>query len=179
MNIEKVIAEALEHGFTLAAPLDIATFDPQQSVRDLCAAGKCKWFGKSWSCPPAKGSVEECENELKEYSCGIIVQSTAELEDEFDFETIMELGDTHKENFKKFTVWLHETYGCKMLPLASDVCNHCEECTYPDTPCRNPEIRMHPIEGYGILVSDLCRKNNVPASHGKDTFTYISCYLFE
>lgn len=179
MNIEKVIAEALEHGFTLAAPLDVSTFDPQQSVRDLCAAGKCRWFGKSWSCPPAKGSVEECGNELKEYSCGIIVQSTAELEDEFDFETIMELGDTHKENFKNFTAWLYDTYGCKMLPLASDVCNHCEECSYPEQPCRHPEIRLHPIEGYGLLVSDLCRKNNVPASHGKDTFTYISCYLFE
>lgn len=179
MDIEKIIAEAFEHGFTLAAPLDVTTFDPQQSVRDLCAAGKCRWYGKSWSCPPASGALDACAAQLKEYSKGIIVQSTAELEDEFDFETILELGDTHKETFRKFTCYLHDTYGAKMLPLASDACYHCDKCSCPDAPCRHPEIRMYPIEGYGILVSDLCRKNNVPASHGKDTFTYISCYLFE
>lgn len=179
MDISKIMAEAIEHGFTRAVPLDISTFDPQQSVRDLCAAGKCRWFGKSWSCPPATGTVEDCGGELREYTSGVIVQSTAELEDEFDFETIMELGERHKETFKEFTRYLNANYSCGLLPLSSDVCDHCEECTYPEAPCRHPDMRMRPIEGYGILVSDLCRKNNIPANHGKDTFTYIGCYLFK
>ena len=72
MNIEKIIAEAVENGFTRAAPLDISTMKPMQEVRDMCAVDKCHAYNKNWSCPPACGTVDECAAEIQTYTSGII-----------------------------------------------------------------------------------------------------------
>lgn len=178
INIEKIISEALENGFTLAAPLDISTMHPMNEVRDMCAVDKCHAYGKNWACPPACGTVDECAAEIRTYSSGIIVESTATLEDEFDFEGIQELSRRHAEVSVNFNKYLHEHYDFKILPLTAGGCTFCKECTYPDAPCRFPDMRMSPLEGYGIFVSDLCVKNNVQYNHGRGTLTYVGAYLF-
>lgn len=179
INIEKLAAEARENGFDLAAPIDISTMQPMNEVRDMCAADKCHAYGKNWSCPPACGTIDDCTAEIKTYSTGIIVQSTTTLEDEFDFEGIQELSKRHAETSVNFTKYLRENYkDMKILPLTAGGCTFCKECTYPDAPCRFPDMRMSPLEGYGIFVSDFCTKNNVPYNHGKGTLTYVGCYLF-
>ena len=35
------------------------------------------------------------------------------------------------------------------------------------------------VEAYGILVSELCQKNNVDYYYGPNTLTYVGCVLFE
>ncbi len=180
IDIEKIITEAKEKGFDLAAPLDVATMNPLPEIRAMCNSEKCSVFGHNWACPPACGTIEECTSILREYSDGIIVQSIVELEDEFDFEGIQELGKRHSTNSINFTKYLRETYPeHNILPLAAGGCFVCKKCTYPDAPCRFPDMRLSPIEGYGIFVSDLCSKNNVPYNHGKGTLAYIGAFLFK
>lgn len=48
MNYEEVKNLALESGFTHAAPLDTATIELKQDVRDMCAQG-CQQYAKHWS----------------------------------------------------------------------------------------------------------------------------------
>lgn len=45
MNYEELKNLALESGFTHAAPLDTATIELKQDVRDMCAQG-CQQYAK-------------------------------------------------------------------------------------------------------------------------------------
>ncbi len=180
MDVERVIQEALDNGYSYAGSLDISTMKPLNEVRDMCAADKCHAYNKNWACPPACGTVEECTAEIKTYSKGIIVQSTTTLEDEFDFEGIEELGKRHAKTTVDFTKYLREHYpDSRILPLSAGGCMFCKQCTYPDAPCRFPDMRTAPLEGYGIFVSDLCKKNNIEYNRGKGTLTYVGAFLFD
>ena len=177
MDMEKYIEMARSQGFDTVAPLDVSTLEFLPEVRDMCAADKCHSYDKSWSCPPACGSIEEISQKCRQYTHGIIVQTIGRREDEYDFMYMMESHDTHKERFAA----LAEAYfaaGIDCYPMGTGACTICAKCTYPDAPCRFPDMRMSPLEGYGIFVSDLCTKNNIPYNRGKGTLTYVGAFLF-
>ena len=50
--------------FTHTGPLDAATLRFLPEVRAMCAEGKCRAYGHSWSCPPAVASLEEMAEKL-------------------------------------------------------------------------------------------------------------------
>lgn len=178
METEKIIKEALEAGFTLAAPLDIDTIELLPEVRKMCEVNTCNAYGTNWACPPACGTLEECCSSIKKYKKGIIVQTTGILEDEFDSEGMIETAEKHKKTFETFHRHLKENYSEEMLALGAGGCMICKKCTYPDEPCRFPDRMISPMEGYGIFISDLCSKNNIKYNHGRGTLTYVGCYLF-
>ena len=47
----------------------------QPEVRDMCAAGRCRRYGRSWSCPPACGELDDLRRQFARYSRGILVQT--------------------------------------------------------------------------------------------------------
>ena len=55
-----------------------------------------------------------------------------------------------------------ELAGEKFLLLNNEGCTRCDECTYPDAPCRFPEKLYPSIEGYGFLVSALAKQAGIP-----------------
>ena len=83
MNYEELKNLALESGFTHAAPLDTATIELKQDVRDMCAQG-CQQYAKRWSCPPGCGTLDQLRGSIYCYKEGILVQTVTKLEDEFD-----------------------------------------------------------------------------------------------
>ena len=176
--MKKCIDIALNCGFTSAGELDCSTIEVRTEVRDMCATNTCQQYNKNWACPPACGSLEECESKIKNYKKGIIVQTTTELEDSMDFEGIQELGEKHSENLKKTIEELSKMYP-NMLTLGTGFCNICSKCTYPDEYCRFPEKRISSMEAFGIVVNDVCKANNLPYNYGKNTMTYIGCFLLE
>ena len=178
MDTQKVIELALQDGFTLAAPLDPATIQLREEVREMCAENKCHAYNKNWACPPACGTVEACSKEIRKYTKGVIVQTTGQLEDDFDFEAMEETAKKHGEHFMTLLGQLREETDEPFLPLGAGGCSTCKTCTYPDAPCRFPEKMVHPMEGYGILINDVCTKNHVPYNHGRGTLTYVGCFLF-
>ena len=99
MKASDLIDLAKKMGFTFAAPIDPATLVPMKEVRDMCAVNKCKSYDKNWACPPACGTIEECAEKINSFNSGIIVQTTAELEDELDFEGMGEAARKHGENY--------------------------------------------------------------------------------
>ncbi|NLO48157.1 MAG: DUF2284 domain-containing protein [Clostridiales bacterium] len=178
MNIEQIIQEAQNAGFTLVAPLDIKTITMMPEVRKMCEVNKCDAYGSNWACPPACGTLEEGSDLISQYKSGIIVQTTGQLEDDFDSEGMMETAKKHDENIRRFIEEFRKKYDTKMLPLGAGGCRICKKCTYPNEPCRFPDSMIYPMEGLGILVSDVCIKNNVPYNHGRGTLTYVGCCLF-
>lgn len=177
-DLDRLTQLAKDTGFTNVGELRRKDLTFMQEVRDMCAADKCHLYNKSWACPPACGSIEECAAQAQKYSRGIVVQSTGELEDSFDIEGIEALSDTHKQRFLSLSESLRKAFP-DMLPLGAGGCNLCETCTYPDAPCRFPDKAIPSMEAYGLLVSNVCERSNLPYYYGPNTLTYTSCFLIE
>ena len=177
MTIQEFCALAKEIGFEQAGPLDPATIELKEEVREMCASGKCAMYDKRWSCPPGCGTLDECRELLKGYTRGILVQSVGELEDNFDIETMMETEAAHKERFYAMRKALVEK-GIDALAAGAGCCTICPECTYPDAPCRFPEEKMSSMEALGMLVLEVCKANDMRYFYGENTIAYTSCFLF-
>ena len=170
---------ALDCGFTRAGKMDTATIKIRTEVRDTCATDKCHLYGKNWSCPPACGSLEECEKKLKRFSSGLILQTTGSLEDSFDYESIERLSAGQNEHLRAYQKKLELILAPdrQWLLLGSGGCRNCDPCTYPELPCRFPDKMIVSVEAMGIVVSDLCRANNILYYYGPNTLTYTGCLL--
>ena len=52
----------------------------KEEVRQICSQ-ECPMYGKSWSCPPAVGSVEECREKCTSYHGAFLFTTIAEVSD--------------------------------------------------------------------------------------------------
>ena len=177
MTTQELCALAQKIGFEHCGPLDPATIELKEEVREMCASGKCAMYDKRWSCPPGCGTLDECRELLKGYTTGILVQSVGELEDNFDIETMMETEAAHKERFYAMRKALLDR-GIEALAAGAGCCTVCKECTYTDAPCRFPEQKMSSMEALGMLVLEVCKANDMRYFYGENTIAYTSCFLF-
>lgn len=168
---------AVESGFTVVEPLDVSTLHFLPEVRSMCAADRCRSYGKSWSCPPACGELEEWAGKAGHYSKGWLLQTVGDREDSYDFEAMMEVAKINSENFFKLAEKLREE-GCDVLAMSAGTCTRCEKCTYPDSPCRFPETLYPSMEACGLFVSQVCKDNGVPYYYGDEKIAYTCCVLY-
>ncbi len=176
--IETLIERALALGFSHAGALDAATLHPREEVRAMCAADRCGQYGRCWTCPPHCGELEENRRLLTRYRMGLLVQTTAALEDDFDYEGMQAAGQRQKALFEAFLRELQPEYP-HLLALGSGGCGLCPSCTCPDAPCRRPEDAVQSMEAFGLVVSDACQANGLPYYYGPGTLTYTGCFLVE
>ena len=176
-DYQALLTDAAER-FTHAGPLEAATLRFLPEVRAMCAEGKCRAYGRSWSCPPALPSLEELAETIRGYRRGVLLQTVGQLEDSFDLEGMMEAQERHNRAMEAFARDLLAAWP-QALVMGAGTCTRCEACTYPDTPCRFPEL-VHPsMEACGLLVSEVCTKNGMDYNHGKNTITLVSCCLVD
>ena len=174
--VEKLLTLALELGFDHAALLDASRLRALNEVREMCASGRCRRYGKSWSCPPACGTIEECAERMRACTGGVLVQTTARLRDDFDMETMNLAQETRKKRF--FDLARQARLLCPdVLPLTAGSCTICRACTYPDKPCRFPHKMLSSMEAYGLLVSEVCKDAGLAYYYGPGTLTYSACIL--
>lgn len=174
---EKLAALAAKTGFDHFGPLKKEALVVRQEVRDMCAVNRCGKFGTFWVCPPGCGTLEELTEKLSKVTSGIILQSTGEMEDDFDFESIAETSELQKERFAAFMKKLAAEDG-QFLPLSSGGCGICEKCTYPDAPCRFPDRAFPSMEACGLVVNDVCKASGIPYNYGPRTMTFTGCVLY-
>ena len=174
--MEKWIDLALSLGFEYAAPLNPATLTPRQDVRDMCAADKCRAYGKNWTCPPYCGTLEECGAKMHGYRRGILLQTVGITEKAIDTKAYRQTEQRHLAQFKKFCHALQQEYP-QALCLGSGGCRICNTCAWPDD-CRFPDSAYSSMEGYGLFVTQVCRDNGLAYHHGERTITYTACVLF-
>ena len=89
---------------------------------------------------------------------------------------MMEGAERQRENTEKLYEILRGKYR-DVLALTTASCDICVKCTWPDAPCRFPEKATAAMEGYGLLVSQVCRDNGIEYYYGKDTVTYTGLFL--
>ena len=139
IDYEKLSAQGKTCGFANVARLDPATIELREEVRAMCASGKCRMYGRSWSCPPACGTLEELRARISGYREGILVQTVGQLEDSMDGEGMMEAEAQHKAHFSDMHDLLLQDYP-DLLAIGAGTCTRCKQCTYPDAPCRFPNL---------------------------------------
>jgi len=169
---------ARELGFSRSAWMDLSLLRVYPEVREMCAAGRCQRYEHSWSCPPACGSLEHCARRMAAYDRGLLVQTSAQLEDDFDAEGIAAAQSLHKRHFETLVRQIRQ-FMPDCLPLTAGSCTLCRRCTYPERPCRFPGKRLSSMEAYGLLVSEVCQQAGLPYYYGPKTITYSSCILMK
>jgi len=172
-----LLALARDAGFSHVAKLNMEAVVPLREVREMCAADRCGQYGKSWSCPPGCGTLEENAEEMARYHNGVLVQTTGALADDFDMDAIRETGRRHSAAFDTLARQFRQIFP-DCLPLTAGGCRRCRVCTYPNRPCRFPAKRLSSMEAYGLLVSDVCIRSGLQYNYGKRTITYSSCILY-
>lgn len=160
--------------YGLIDPKDIVFSD---EVRSLCQGNACGNYGTTWACPPAIGSIEKCMEKSLGYDKALVFSGKYNLEDSYDYEGIL---SGHKE-FKKVCDRLDDLIKDQLkdfLLLSNEGCIRCSDCTYPDNPCRFPQILFPSVEGFGIMVNELAKSANIKYINGENTVTYFGLLLF-
>ena len=174
---EDMLKIAEELSFSQYGILETSDLAFLPEVREMCAANRCNMYGKSWSCPPACGTLEEITEKAKAFSNGIVLQMTGQMEDDYDVETMMETEAVLKERFLQMIERLREKE-VEHLSMSAGACTLCEKCTYPDEPCRFPEKVSPSMEAFGLIVSDCCKAAGIKYYYGPQTITFSACVLF-
>lgn len=168
--------KALSFGFSHAAAMHPGTLMARQDVRDMCAADKCGAYGKNHTCPPYCGTLEACEERMRAFSRGVLVQTVGTMEKAIDTKAYRRTEALHLETFHRFCDSLRAAHPTALC-LGSGGCRICPKCAWPD-PCRFPEKACSSMEAYGLLVSDVCRDHGLSYYYAERTITYTACVLF-
>lgn len=168
--------KALLAGFSYAVALNTATLTARADVRAMCAADKCRIYGKNWSCPPHCGALDACEKHMRHFSRGILLQTVGTTQKIVDTKAYRKIEQHHLQRFYALSAAIKSSHP-NALCLGSGACRICEACAYPD-PCRFPEKACTSMESYGLFVTNVCRDNGLAYHHGEKTVTYTACILF-
>jgi predicted metal-binding protein len=176
--VQRLLDLAEQIGFSQAKSLNMEALEVLPEVRAMCSADRCKNYDRSWSCPPACGSLEELADRMKHYQSGILVQTTAQMDDAFDLDAIRESERHHKKQFDTLARQARQLYP-DCFPMGSGGCRRCKKCTYPTRPCRYPKQLYPSMEACGLLVSEVCQKSGLTYYYGEKSITYTACILIK
>ena len=179
-------------GFSDAGILPVEKIRCHEEVRKICEENRCRAYGRTWACPPAVGTLEECSRRVSAYRYMQLFSRAYRLEDEFDFDGMKDAMMAFKKAVDELAARLEEKgwsagsqeqqedgkSPAKLQLLSNESCTRCKTCTYPDAPCRFPDRLYHTIEGYGYYVSELAAQAGIPYMNGRSTVTFFGAVLY-
>ena len=146
-----------------------------ERIRTICEQ-ECPMYGKSWACPPAVGSVAECEARCRSYPKALMFTTVTEVNDIADLEEALATRAPHEEITREIAALVKAEAG-DVLVLSTEACAFCEKCAYPDAPCRHPE-RMFPcVESHGIIATAIAEAHGIEFFNG-NIVTWFSLVFF-
>lgn len=145
--------------------------------RIICET-ECPRYGTTWACPPAVGSLEDCEKKIKGYPDAVFFSSVAEVSDVMNMEEMLSTRHAHEKLTSEVGRYL-EGEGYETFILSTESCDICETCAYTEgKPCRHPE-RMHPcLESHGVICHEIVEKHEMEYNLGGNTILWFSMVLF-
>lgn len=148
-----------------------------QEVRRFCECNSCGDYGKNWMCPPGVGEVGEWQEKILGYRHAVLFNYVGEIEDSFDFESMMEIGTEFGRMVRQIKTIMTENQADFLL-LGAGGCHLCKTCTYPDAPCRRPEDTIPSMEGCGLFVAKIAEPCGFKYINGENTVTYFGLLMF-
>ena len=149
----------------------------EQEIRGYCERNDCHQYGKTWACPPAVGTVEACRQRCLHYGTAMVFNAVYPLNNPFDYKGMMKGHGAFKELCDRLYQLVKDRLPDFLL-LSNEGCGRCQTCTYPDQPCRMPELLFPPVEGFGINVMRLARSAGLHYNNGDLTVTYFGMLLY-
>lgn len=158
------------------AVLDAGEIPFSEKVRHICRT-ECERYGRSWSCPPAVGEVEECRKKCLRYRKALVFTTMAEVT---DCSVLSETLATRKghEKITRALVQELKKRGADCLALSGESCRICDVCAYPDR-CRHPDEAIPCVESYGILVTQIAEKCGIEFYTDMYTVTWFGLIFFD
>lgn len=176
MNKEEVESKLVEFPICEYAFIEIEDIEFPERVRYICEH-ECPQYGKSWSCPPATGTVEECMEKCRTFSGGFLFTTVAEVSDMLNMPEMLSTRMEHEEITRQVRDVFRNNSN-ELLVLSTESCAICEKCSYPDAPCRHPEKMFPCIESYSILVTELAERYGITYLNGNNVITWFSLILY-
>lgn len=149
-------------------------FSPR--IRTVCEK-ECPRYGKTWACPPAVGSVEECQARCLSYPQGLLITTVTEVNDISSMEECLATRAPHEAVTRRVRALL-TAQGQQVYGLSTESCDLCEHCAYPDAPCRHEDQMLPCVESHGIVVTALAERCGVEYHYGGNVVTWFSLLLF-
>ena len=146
-----------------------------EKVREICRR-ECPRYGKSWSCPPAVGTVEECQARARAFRHALVFTTVSEVADSEDFSQLLATRREHETVVWQVKALAEQLCGtCRVL--SSESCDLCPQCADPEA-CRHPDRMLPCIESYGIVVPLLAEQCGLAFSWGAGTVTWFGLVFF-
>lgn len=150
----------------------------KEEVRQICKQ-ECPMYGKSWSCPPAVGTVEECREKCLGFNGAFLFTTIAEVSDVANLEETLQTRFEHEEITRTLGK-IFKSEGAEMMLLSSESCAICDSCAYCEGGnCRHPEHMIPCIESQGILVTALAEKYDIPFLDSLTTVQWFGLILYK
>lgn len=149
----------------------------RERVRTICQT-ECERYGSTWACPPAVGTLQECEKRIHSYDSAVFFSSVAEVSDLLNMEEMLSTRQEHERLTEQVATFLKEE-GFETFTLSTESCDICDHCTYPEgKPCRHPD-RMHPcLESHGVVAAEIVEEQQMEYDLGGNTILWFSMVLF-
>lgn len=149
----------------------------RERVRTICQT-ECERYGSTWACPPAVGTLQECEKRIHSYDSAVFFSSVAEVSDLLNMEEMLSTRQEHERLTEQVASFLKEE-GFETFTLSTESCDICDHCTYPEgKPCRHPD-RMHPcLESHGVVAAEIVEEQQMEYDLGGNTILWFSMVLF-
>lgn len=178
MDIQsKIEKSASESNFFEYGYVKVENLKYYDEVRTICEGNSCRNYAASWACPPAIGTITECKERIGQYNKMLLFSQKYELEDSFDFESMIAGLKDFKYTVDLFQQKVDDILSTYLL-LSNEGCGRCPECTYPNAPCRFPHLLHHSLEGYGFIIKELADEAGIHYNNGSNTVTYFGALLF-
>ena len=159
LNIVKSNPEVSDARFLQASDVII-----QDWVRDACS--DCKFLGRSWSCPPGVGSLEETRERLREFSSAVFLKFKSSRDMHALENAVLEIESSLKSSGFP-----------KALGFFPHPCTACKSCSYPE-PCTKPELCRPTGESWGIDLLGTSVKACLPVELVRDGDEFRPVTLF-
>ncbi len=176
MDRERLEAELAELPIVQYAFFETEELTFTDRVRYVCEH-ECPQYGRSWACPPAVGTVDECVARCRNYPHALLITTMAEVSDIADMEATLATRAGH-EAVTRQVHRLMRDQGTEPLVLSTESCAVCGTCSYPDGPCRRPELMYPCVESQGILVTDIAQRLGIEFQAGNNIVTWFSLLLY-
>ena len=155
--------------------IETAELEFSERIRRVCEQ-ECPMYGKTWACPPAVGTVEECRTRCLSYPHALYLTTLTEVSDIANLEETLATRAPH-EAVTREALAILKPHVKDVMALSTEACAICENCAYTGAPCRHPELMFPCVESHGIIVTALAEKEGIDF-YGGNLVTWFSLLLF-
>lgn len=161
--------------FDNACEIDVIDIPIDRQLMDYCAMNHCGKYSKYWTCPPCNDGYYD--NIIARYNKACVLVNRYTLQDSFDWEGMQNALADNNDKINRAIYQLRDraiAFDC----LKAGCCDLCDECTYPDMPCKNPDMAYPTLESVGIDVMKLSKLTNISYRPSNDTLSYYNIIFY-